>query len=1209
MAQTSIKAAQFSGVVGNGESGYVLQSSGNGNMSWVASITPPTVTSLSYPGSATAADPAGGQTVTLTGTGFASGATVTVGGTTAPAVSFVSATTLTITTPVKAAGDYDVVVTNTDTGSATFINGISYNGIPTWTTAAGSLGAFASAETISTITLQATEPDAGTITFNITNGALPTGLSLTGANIDGTTSLETAETLYTFTVTATDDESQTTPRVFTITVQKQFKSYENFTINTYTGNGSTLAVEGKIGTAASFNGSSSHIDLGTTDFVQNNNSFSISAWCYFEDLSTANAIVTKWWNNSGIDESWWFGHYAAGSTTLHFAHRDASNNVTLSYSNTSAISENTWHHCVVVWNGSTVTYYVDGTQVGTSTNSDFNSATKTSSANIIIGAQNEGSGNQMTGKIDQVRLFNKAISSSEVTTLYGESNTSTTKSTTDIFDDGSGVALYEFEEGAKDTGGVTGYIGSGGMFNGSSSVVSTDLNFATNAKSVSLWFKISDTNVYGSVVSSNNNGTGDPLLASLNWHCLQFDSTGNVLTFSILTGNWERVSTTTNNFNVNTWYNVTVTHDASSIKIYINGNLENTTTLTGTILSQDIIEIGGNTNASGVTPVYFNGLIDQVRIFNRVLDEATDGEVTTLYNETSASATKSTTDIFDDDSSVALYELEGNANDTPKGTIDAGQSAVFNGSSSYLGVSSFSFGSDNITVSMWVNPASTQTAYSNIFDFSHSSGTAGSFTIQQNNANTNQYKIWQWDGSNYNETTTVALAANQWNHLVFTLQSNGSYVIYVNKSSALTGSNLTASTSGVTQTLNIGRWLSSGTPGRYFNGKIDQIRIYSSALSSSDVTNLYNESNVPTANLVAHYKLDGNANDETTSYNGTATSITYTDPAEFPTYNGTATNVSYAYDGTPTNVSFVGTSFEPDLVWTKRRDTTGNHLLYDSIRGAGFYLSSNSTGNQNGSAQLDTLASFDSNGFTVGTSAGSNANGGTYAAWCWKAASSDSTNTDGTITSTVRANQDAGFSIVKYTGNSTAGATVGHGLVTAPEFVIYKRTDTTANWIIKSSILGVNNYLTFTTDQSYPDSGVFWNSTLPSSSVFTLGNSASVNVGNYIAYCFHSVAGYQKVGTYSGNGSTTGPIVTTGFRPRFILTKPSSIADNWSIWDNTRDPGNTIDQILVPNTSGAESADGFGRYDIDLLSNGFQIKRTDSQVNQNGATYIYLAIK
>ena len=263
MSNTKIKSSQFHGVVGHGTDGYFLTTNGDGSMSWISNIVNPVISSLSYPGSATAADPAGGETITITGTGFKTGATVTVGGTAAPSVSYVSATSLTITTPAKTAGDYDVVVTNTDGGTATSVNGISFNGIPSWTTAAGTLGTFASDTTISTITLQASEPDAGTITFSITNGALPTGLSLTGADIDGTTTLETADTLYTFTVTATDDETQTTPRTFTITVTKQFISTENFTINTYTGNGSTQSIEGKIGTAASFNGSSSQIVVST----------------------------------------------------------------------------------------------------------------------------------------------------------------------------------------------------------------------------------------------------------------------------------------------------------------------------------------------------------------------------------------------------------------------------------------------------------------------------------------------------------------------------------------------------------------------------------------------------------------------------------------------------------------------------------------------------------------------------------------------------------------------------------------------------------------------------------------------------------------------------------------------------------------------------------------------------------------------------------
>ncbi len=262
MAETKIKAAQFHGVVGHGTDGYFLMTNADGSMSWAeGGATGPSVTSVTYPGDDTAADPAGAQSIVLTGTNFGSSMSVSIGGTTASSVAHDSSTQLTITTPAKAAGDYDIVVTNTVTGaSGTFVNGISYNGVPTWTTATGSLGTFDSETTISTITLAATEPDGGTITFNITNGALPTGLSLTGANIDGTTTAESSTTLYSFTIEAIDDENQATPRNFSITVNSsEIVSSENFTINTYTGNGGTQSIEGKIGTSASFNGSSSYI--------------------------------------------------------------------------------------------------------------------------------------------------------------------------------------------------------------------------------------------------------------------------------------------------------------------------------------------------------------------------------------------------------------------------------------------------------------------------------------------------------------------------------------------------------------------------------------------------------------------------------------------------------------------------------------------------------------------------------------------------------------------------------------------------------------------------------------------------------------------------------------------------------------------------------------------------------------------------------------
>ena len=278
MSNTKIKASQFHGVVGHGTDGYFLMTNADGSMSWSQASTGPSVTSVAYPGDDTAADPAGGQTVVLTGTGFAtSGMTVSIGGTTAPSVAHDSNTQLTITTPAKAAGDYDIVVTNGFTGaSGTLVNGISYNGVPAWTTAAGSLGTFDSNTTISTITLQATEPDGGTITFNITNGALPTGLSLTGANIDGTTTAESSTTLYSFTIEAIDDENQATPRNFSITVNAEMLSTDNFDIIAYTGTGSTYNVGAGVDATVT-------VDGGTNpyQYAYSNTSFS-SGKKYFE---------------------------------------------------------------------------------------------------------------------------------------------------------------------------------------------------------------------------------------------------------------------------------------------------------------------------------------------------------------------------------------------------------------------------------------------------------------------------------------------------------------------------------------------------------------------------------------------------------------------------------------------------------------------------------------------------------------------------------------------------------------------------------------------------------------------------------------------------------------------------------------------------------------------------------------------------------------
>ena len=1203
MANTYIKAGQFSGVIGNGTDGYFLMSNGDGTMTWSSIITNPAVTSLAYPGSATAADPDGGETITVTGTGFKTGATVTVGGTAAPAVSYVSETQITFTTPAKAAGDYDIVVTNTDTGSATYINGISYNGVPTWTTAAGSLGTFDSGETISTITLQATEPDAGTITFNITNGALPTGLSLTGAAIDGTTSLETADTLYTFTVTATDDESQATPRTFTITVKKEFKSVEHFTINTYTGNGSTQSVEGKIGTAASFNGSSSKIV--TSNIGAATGDISISAWVYFNSVSGTEPIVCRdstattrrlqFRNNAGTINAYWF--HSGGLSALD--------------SNTSVVA-NQWYHVVTSWeDGVANKIYINGSLDATDSTSI---GTRGSLEYITIGYLEQGN-TFLDGKIDQVRIFDKALSSSEVTTLYGENNDSSTKSTTDIFDDGSGIALYEFEEGAKDTGGVNGYIGAGGVFaNPTGNKIGHSISLNANF-SVSFWINISSyANTY------YQNTTGDIIgFGGDNANGIWISSYGGK--FSLLRGSTsggQAISTNTN-VPVNTWAHVVVSYsNGNTTSFYVNGsaagtfNHTTTTTSTGTgIFSY----IGDSDYPTKSIKSSFTGKIDQIRIFDKAISSS---EVTTLYGETSASATKSTTDIFDDGSGVALYELEGNANDTGKGAIDEGQSAVFDGSSSSINTPpSMPTGSAQRSVSAWVK---TTVSNANMTILMYGSGANNNFFI---------FRILNGQlglafYANDHDFTATGLTDGNWHHVVGTY--DGSLAkLYLDGNLIGTGSAGAVSTNAS----NVGIGAYNNGIDALFNGSIDQVRMYNTALSASDVTNLYNESSVPTANLVAHYKLDGNANDSAGSYNGTATSITYSDPAEYPVYNGTATNVAYGYNGTPTNVGFVGTSFQPDLVWVKNRDYSPTfNLLFDSVRGATKWLSSNSI-TQEGTI-ASSLTSFDSNGFSLGadpsgSNEGWNRNGDSHVAWCWKAGGTAVSNTDGTITSTVSANQDSGFSIVKYTANATSGATIGHGLNQELDLLIVKSTNLGQAWnvYVKDVTDTSSKYLRLNETSSISDLITANSRFIPNNftdSVFSVGNDNSTNgisgTDQYIAYCFHSVDGYQKVGSYTGNGTSSKIVYTdsngdgtgTGaFQPRWLMTKrtDSSVTD-WHIWDNIRNPSNPLTLLLIPNEAYADA--NYSAYPHNFLSNGFEVATNNATFNALNGTYIYLAI-
>jgi hypothetical protein len=314
------------------------------------------------------------------------------------------------------------------------------------------------------------------------------------------------------------------------------------------------------------------------------------------------------------------------------------------------------------------------------------------------------------------------------------------------------------------------------------------------------------------------------------------------------------------------------------------------------------------------------------------------------------------------------------------------------------------------------------------------------------------------------------------------------------------------------------------------------------------------------------------------------------------------------YTGNGTSQSIINSgSMQPDLTWIKVRDTTSYHELTDSVRGTGKTLFSNAT---DAELTTNTMTAFNSNGFSVAVNGGyfgTNENGRAFVGWQWRASNATAvTNTNGSITSTVSASTTAGFSIVTYTGVGGSGTTtVGHGLNVSPSMVIIKRRNSTADWATyHTGLTSTSYYLFLNSTAGQANYGSTFIS--PSSSTLTIDAGSSLlnaSGGTYVAYCFAPVAGYSAFGSYTGNGSTDGTFIFTGFRPRFVMVKRSSGIEAWTIRDTSRNTYNVANLELQANSSGAEGAAG----GLDLLSNGFKCRAANNEINASGDTYIYMA--
>ena len=327
---------------------------------------------------------------------------------------------------------------------------------------------------------------------------------------------------------------------------------------------------------------------------------------------------------------------------------------------------------------------------------------------------------------------------------------------------------------------------------------------------------------------------------------------------------------------------------------------------------------------------------------------------------------------------------------------------------------------------------------------------------------------------------------------------------------------------------------------------------------------------------------------------------TINDPSEYfntVLYTGTAENGN----------AVIGNGFQPDWVWAKSRSNAGHdHHAWDSSRGTGgkdIYPNENF----GEGSDADRFSAFGSDGFTVGGAGHINTGGDSYVSWNWKANGGTTTagaGNDTIATSTHQANTTAGFSIVTYTGEQ-ANKTVKHGLSTALDMLLVKNRETTKDWRMWFKGFSGTERLQLNDDSAKATTNTSWNGTVPSSSVFSLGNDTNTNTtgDTFVAYCFHAVQGYSSFGTYTGNGNADGPFIYLGFKPAWVMFKNLTAGHDWRILDNKRNTFNSNNKDLRPNTSAVDSAGS----DMDFLSNGIKMRDTDGDLNEDGASHVYMA--
>jgi len=960
---------------------------------------------------------------------------------------------------------------------------------------------------------------------------------------------------------------------------------------------------GKFGNAGVFNGSSSKIDL-PNNILPNNSTASSSCSFWFKSSSGNSAgdseTIIDAWSYSTSEPGWGlfmepaYGGFPDGQLYLANYYLGGTSGGT----GNVTFRDGNWHFGVVVldFSGGTIKVYIDGNSTPVLSQTVSSANVDVFTTNAAIGYQNANPSypRYFNGAIDQVRIFNKALTVEDIATLYAE--TSSTASNTNPLGEGAGVALYSLDYDASEASGyyngtpsnvdfgVGGQINTGARFNGSSSLIAigspipnTDTNVA-----ISAWVKLN------SGISGNMHITGTGITTAASEApfraTLQYQSANTFRLFALrqVAGTYYLAdnSTLTNvTMNADVWYHVVWSYNATGrqLSTFLNGtpiDANKAMSTSGGSVNDSTTVIGSFRSTSGP---FFDGTIDQLRIFSSTINST---QASTLYAETACVHTATTTDNNYPTTNAAYLKLDNSALEEVSGNIGTesnveyrfgryGQAALFTKSlASFIDTGYTLPQSSTASFSWWMKSSTSSNPLSNDMVLITDRGTSGNYNFSAfiDGSSQNLGLVIANGSGSYFFSTPVALGdlAANWIHLVVTI--NGTAVKVYKDASEIQSvtSSATFSTTAGSRTVVIGREGTSTNTNNAYGGFLDQVRIFSSTLSSSQVTELYNEK-------------------------------PETDTSNFKA-------VLYEGTGGTQYISNVGMDLETNggLVWLKGRDSARDHRLFDSVRGATKGLYSNLPNQEFTESGVD---SFEANGFFLGSAAGVNANNESFVAWTWLAGGDAVLNEVGDINSQV-SNSDKGFSISLYTNNGSASSRVGHGLTvdgvaTAPEVCIIKKVSVSASWHFMTTVIdGSFDDLILNDTAAKSDSSL----TAPTTTTFAAESGATGQ--SMVCYSFVSVAGYSKIGIY--DGGTNGIQLPTGFKASWIMIKKYSSGTEriWYIYDTKRDGVN--DNGLFANLNNAESS---GTNFIDFNDTNIQINATGDGVNGSGSSYLYMAFK